>query len=111
MLSAVPSFATRRLLDLRTGLLPGGVFFFVTYLLACIIRRSLGSERLRHVLKVFATQFSPLSFRNEDSSGGGRLGYLAILQAYQRVYATAEAHDRQRTLDVEVWVARENSFK
>lgn len=29
-----------------------------------------GAERLRHVLEVFATFYSPLSFRNEDSFGG-----------------------------------------
>jgi hypothetical protein len=49
-------------------------------------------------------------FRNEDSSGGVETTWLLFgrVNKFIRVYATAEAHDRQRTLDVEVWVAGKN---
>ena len=74
MLSAVPSFATRRFPDPRIGLLPG-----VLLELLCwhALSGVIGAERLRHVLKVFATFYSLLSFlRNEDSSGGEEATWL-----------------------------------
>lgn len=79
MLSAVPSFATRRLPDPRIEVLPGVFCSLCWHALSGVS----GAERLRHVLKVFATTYLLFYlFETRSVPVGGRLGYLAMSQAY-----------------------------
>lgn len=63
----------------------------------------LGAERLRHVLKVFATFYLLFYLFEPRTIMVGWTTWLlpGHVNRLIRVYATAETHDRQRTLDVE----------